>query len=487
MLRGGSSLDPVAPQRARPPRRARSAPRHAAAHGPGDRPRRRVARRGAGRRRRRGRDLLRPVRAGRGAPALHGHPRRRGDAPDVPSGGGEAAAAARDRRARARPRRAVRRRRSRDALGCVRRSPLWPPARGARPRSRRGPPRRRRDLPRAPLPSLARRSWSSSGKVDVADVLALVRRRFGGWRGPDGSSPPVRAPAPPTTRVLVVDKPDVTQSQVRIASLGFPRRSPDYIPGIVASALLGGGFTSRLMEAIRVNRGLSYGVRSRFATSASGGVFFVSTFTKVETTAEIVEVALQETARFCEERAGGRGARADEELPLRPLPALARDARPARREARRSRAVRSPRRRHPAVPRSRARGRAGGVPRSRRAAISPREARGRGGGPGEDHRAVARALRRRSRWSPRGRWRDRRRRGAPGTPRGRGAARGRQAGWAHRHPRARRRGAQPARGARGRAREALGRAPARSRHDRSAGVRAHGGGAPRDEPRLRPR
>ena len=100
--------------------------------------------------------------------------------------------------------------------------------------------------------------------------------------------------------MLVVDKPDATQTQVRIASAGFARRSPDYHGGVVASALLGGGFTSRLMEAIRVNRGLSYGVRSRFATSGAGGLFFISTFTKVETTAEIVEVALDETARFCE-------------------------------------------------------------------------------------------------------------------------------------------------------------------------------------------
>jgi zinc protease len=92
----------------------------------------------------------------------------------------------------------------------------------------------------------------------------------------------------------------VTQTQVRVASAGFARRSPDYFPGIVASALLGGGFTSRLMEAIRVNRGLSYGVRSRFATSGSGGLFFVSTFTKVESTAEIVQVTLDETARFCD-------------------------------------------------------------------------------------------------------------------------------------------------------------------------------------------
>jgi len=139
------------------------------------------------------------------------------------------------------------------------------------------------------------------GNVDAGEVLALVRRRFGGWRAVDGAAPALDAPAPPRTSVVVVDKPDVTQTQVRIASAGFPRKSPDYFPGIVASALLGGGFTSRLMEAIRVNRGLSYGVRSRFATSAAGGIFFVSTFTKVETTAEIVQVTLDETARFCAE------------------------------------------------------------------------------------------------------------------------------------------------------------------------------------------
>jgi zinc protease len=142
------------------------------------------------------------------------------------------------------------------------------------------------------------------GKVDAGEVLALVRRRFGGWRGPDGAAALPETPAAPRTSVVVVDKPDVTQTQVRVASGGFPRKSPDYFPGIVASALLGGGFTSRLMEAIRVNRGLSYGVRSRFATSAAGGIFFVSTFTKVETTAEIVKVTLEETARFCGEGPG---------------------------------------------------------------------------------------------------------------------------------------------------------------------------------------
>jgi zinc protease len=138
------------------------------------------------------------------------------------------------------------------------------------------------------------------GNVRPPAVLDLVRRRFGRWRAEDGATARVAPPAPPRRSVVIVDKPDVTQTQVRIASAGFARRSADYFPGVVASAILGGGFTSRLMEAIRVNRGLSYGVRCRFATSGAGGIFFVSTFTKVESTAEIVQVALDETARFCE-------------------------------------------------------------------------------------------------------------------------------------------------------------------------------------------
>lgn len=138
------------------------------------------------------------------------------------------------------------------------------------------------------------------GSAPAEQVLALARRRFGAWRGEDGAALTVAPPPPPRAAVLVVDKPDATQSQVRIASGGFARRSPDYHAGVVASALLGGGFTSRLMEAIRVNRGLSYGVRSRFATSGAGGLFFVSTFTKLETTGEIVRVALDETSRFCD-------------------------------------------------------------------------------------------------------------------------------------------------------------------------------------------
>jgi zinc protease len=158
---------------------------------------------------------------------------------------------------------------------------------------------------RGDLAAFHARHWRPSratllvvGPVDGEATLALARRRLGGWRGEDGGEVEVAPPAPPRAGVGVVDRPDLTQAQVRIAAPGFARSSPDHPAGVVAGAVLGGGFTSRLMEAIRVERGLSYGVRARFASGRAGGLFFVSSFTKVETAGALVQVALDELARF---------------------------------------------------------------------------------------------------------------------------------------------------------------------------------------------
>jgi zinc protease len=139
------------------------------------------------------------------------------------------------------------------------------------------------------------------GALDPEKAIALARRKLGRWR--PGGPPPVPLPPPtqPARRVLVLDKPDANQVQIRIALPALPRATPDYFEAVVANAVFGGGFTSRLMEAIRVNRGLSYGVRSRFATSRAGGLFFISSFTKTATAAELVDVALDEARRFCDE------------------------------------------------------------------------------------------------------------------------------------------------------------------------------------------
>ncbi|BDG07563.1 M16 family metallopeptidase [Anaeromyxobacter paludicola] len=136
------------------------------------------------------------------------------------------------------------------------------------------------------------------GALDPAAALRLVRRKLGGWRSPAEPAPELGAPADPSREVVIVDRPDATQAQVRVAVPAFARASPEYFPALVANAVFGGGFTSRLMEAVRVNRGLSYGVRSRFAASRAAGFFYMSSFTKNESAAELVELLLSEAARF---------------------------------------------------------------------------------------------------------------------------------------------------------------------------------------------
>ena len=140
------------------------------------------------------------------------------------------------------------------------------------------------------------------GAIDVASARPLVERAFAGWRGG-----PTQVAVPPPLmqtafegKVLVVDRPDQTQAQVRLGGLAYRRGDAVSFPAQVMNAALGGGFTSRLVREVRVRRGLSYGVGSSFESMRSAGSFSVSSFTKLKTTRALLDVTLGEVARMGE-------------------------------------------------------------------------------------------------------------------------------------------------------------------------------------------
>jgi zinc protease len=140
------------------------------------------------------------------------------------------------------------------------------------------------------------------GDVDPSEVEALATKFFGKWKSSAAvAEPVVKVPALTGRRVLLVDKADSTQTQLRVATMGFSRGHADTFPAVVAAGVLGGGFTSRLMEEIRVNRGLSYGANAGFYGYRSGGEFNMSTFTDTEKTAEAIEVMLHTCRKFVED------------------------------------------------------------------------------------------------------------------------------------------------------------------------------------------
>jgi zinc protease len=130
------------------------------------------------------------------------------------------------------------------------------------------------------------------GMMPFARVQEEAARLWGHWSGGGPASPAyVSAPANlGAPGIYLVDRPDLTQSEIRVGHLGLPRAHPDYFPLKLANYILGeGGFSSRLMTRIRSDLGFTYGIRSSFSFRRAPGPFIVSTFTPAENTAQVVK------------------------------------------------------------------------------------------------------------------------------------------------------------------------------------------------------
>jgi len=104
------------------------------------------------------------------------------------------------------------------------------------------------------------------GDLDVPQLQAEVRKAFAGWTGGTDVIHPARSTgtdAPKDQDVLMADKPSVTVVLGQNSSLRYS--DPDYQALKVGTAILGSGFTGRLMANVRDKEGLTYGIGSSMA------------------------------------------------------------------------------------------------------------------------------------------------------------------------------------------------------------------------------
>ncbi len=148
------------------------------------------------------------------------------------------------------------------------------------------------------------RGWLAIvGDVDPAQALSAVETAFKEW-GPSGEKAAgLYAPVPQVKgrQILIVDKPDATQTQIRMGCIGVARNHPDYFPIMVSRTILSVGFASRLVDRIRVTQGLTYHIASYFGMYRNAGTFTIDTFTKNETIRECIDATLKEVAKLVEE------------------------------------------------------------------------------------------------------------------------------------------------------------------------------------------
>ena len=118
-----------------------------------------------------------------------------------------------------------------------------------------------------------------SGDVDVTRARALAERIAEGLAaGPRVIDNVGEAGRVPGRRLVFVDKPERTQTQILIGGLGTWPHDPDHIPLGVANAVFGGSFTSRLMHEVRSKRGWSYGAYARLPIDKHRQDFSMWTF-----------------------------------------------------------------------------------------------------------------------------------------------------------------------------------------------------------------
>ena len=140
-----------------------------------------------------------------------------------------------------------------------------------------------------------------AGDFNSAEMEQMLTEKFGAW--PDKPAPAITVTdAAPVQgkRLLLVDKPDSTQTFYQIGNLGIARTNADRVYVQVINTLFGGRFTSMLNTALRIQSGLTYGARSSFTQRKARGPFAISTYTPNPTTERAIDITLDLLKRLHE-------------------------------------------------------------------------------------------------------------------------------------------------------------------------------------------
>ena len=154
-----------------------------------------------------------------------------------------------------------------------------------------------------------------TGDITADAGLALARKHFGSWVAPAEPLPttPDATGATSGPTAAVVDMAKSGQAGVVVAVPLPDRTGRERTIGAVLNAVLGGGYSSRLMQEIRVKRGLSYDARSGIDARREAAFFRVGVQTKNESAAEVVRLVQEEIDRMMAQPVGA------EELAARKL------------------------------------------------------------------------------------------------------------------------------------------------------------------------
>jgi len=134
------------------------------------------------------------------------------------------------------------------------------------------------------------------GDFNSSEMKKIIQQYFGGWKNnsPNKLSDLMMVNTPfNNPSVYLINKDNATETTFMIGGYGTKMNNADQIQLDVINTILGGRFTSWLNDELRVNAGLTYGARSRFAQYKLTGTFYMSTFTQTKNTEAAIDLALK--------------------------------------------------------------------------------------------------------------------------------------------------------------------------------------------------
>lgn len=135
---------------------------------------------------------------------------------------------------------------------------------------------------------------------------ALVAERFASWHGSSAEAiapPPVPAGTPPHS-VFVVPRPESVQTTLLISSFSPRRGDSDYEAAVVANAIYGGTFGSRLTSNLREDKGYTYSPASFLLIYRFAGVLRTRADVRNEVTGATLNEIFYEMNRMATTRPG---------------------------------------------------------------------------------------------------------------------------------------------------------------------------------------
>ena len=109
------------------------------------------------------------------------------------------------------------------------------------------------------------------GDVDHNSLEGLIKEGFGGWKKSPLKEKKETSTANKASDKVYVTMQDKTSTDFLVGTaLGIDRYHPDYLPLYVATHTLGGNFSARLMQTVRVKEGLTYGINSSMRGFGNG-------------------------------------------------------------------------------------------------------------------------------------------------------------------------------------------------------------------------